>query len=264
MSVPVKDRSKEAGLAVDVRGVAKCFPSSRKRIPLISVFKEKLLARGPGSDVFWALQEIDLRVEVGEKIGVIGYNGAGKTTLLKLLAGLYRPTLGELNVEGRVTLLAGLGMGMVDELTLEQNLFLYGTIYGMERETVAAHLDEIMHWAELEDFVGAKLKNLSKGMRTRLAFSATRFVEADVYLLDEALSAGDKSFREKCVEVFESYRESPGTFVFSTHNMEFVRGFCSRVLWLHKGRIKAFGETEEVLERYDEFGGKKKPLVGKP
>jgi ABC-type polysaccharide/polyol phosphate transport system ATPase subunit len=241
--------------AIQLSGVGKCFLSYRKRVPLISIFKEKILGRGPGKDVFWALRDVGIEIERGEKVGLIGNNGAGKTTLLKLLAGLYRPSHGELQVRGKVTLLSGLGLGMLDELTLEQNLFLYGAIYGMDREVVEKNLYAIMEWAELQEFLGAKLKTLSKGMKTRLAFSATRFIEADVYLLDEALSAGDKSFRAKTIEVFKSYRESPSTFVFSTHNMDFVKGFCSRVLWLHKGSVRAFGETEDVLERYKDFTG---------
>jgi ABC-2 type transport system ATP-binding protein len=153
---------------------------------------------------------------------------------------------------GDLTLLAGLGIGMVDELSVEENIFLYGAIYGMDREQIEAGLAEIIEWAELQDFAGAKLKTLSSGMRTRLAFSATRYLEKDIYLLDEALTAGDTTFQQKCEAVFHEYKKTNKTFLISTHDMNFVKIFCTKTLWLHKGRQVEFGDTAGVLEQYEQ------------
>jgi ABC-type polysaccharide/polyol phosphate transport system ATPase subunit len=139
---------------------------------------------------------------------------------------------------------------MIDDLTLEDNVYLYGAIYGLEREAIREKFNEIVEWAELNTFVGAELRMLSSGMRARLAFSTIRHVEADIFLFDEALTAGDKSFKEKCDEVLEKYKGSDRTFVIATHDVEFAKKFCSKTLWLAKGEQMAFGETEEVVEKY--------------
>jgi ABC-type polysaccharide/polyol phosphate transport system ATPase subunit len=183
-------------------------------------------------------------------VGLIGDNGSGKTTLLKLIAGLYRPTSGEVHVSEPVTLLAGLGIGMVDELTVEHNVLLYGAIYGLDRAELRPVLPEILEWAELADFGQAKLKTLSTGMRSRLAFSAMRHVDAGVYLMDEVLSAGDIRFKAKCEAVFDGYRLRPATFVVATHDVKFVLRFCDKALWLNKGRTVAFGDPARVVEEY--------------
>jgi ABC-type polysaccharide/polyol phosphate transport system ATPase subunit len=153
-------------------------------------------------------------------------------------------------VAGDVALVTGLGIGMLDELTVEENIYLYGAINGMAREEIRARLAEIIEWAELGAFRMARLKTLSTGMRSRLAFSAVRHVDARIYLMDEVLSAGDRNFKLKCEAVFEDFRESARTFVVAAHELEFIRGFCSKVLWLHKGRQMAWGEPEEVIGQY--------------
>jgi ABC-type polysaccharide/polyol phosphate transport system ATPase subunit len=238
--------------AVQVQNVTKAFPSDSQRATVYRALRKQILGTAHPSHTFRALSDINFQVLRGEKIGIIGNNGSGKTTLLKVIAGLYQPSEGEVRTSGDLTLLAGLGIGMVDELSVEENVFLYGAIYGMDREHIETRLAEIIDWAELQDFAGAKLKTLSSGMRTRLAFSTTRYLEKDIYLLDEALTAGDTTFQQKCEAVFHEYKKTKKTFLISTHDMNFVKTFCTKTLWLHKGRQVEFGDPAHVVEQYEE------------
>jgi ABC-type polysaccharide/polyol phosphate transport system ATPase subunit len=235
-------------LRVRAEGLVKSFPVDRQRRSAFLGLKQ--LLRGEGRARFTALAGLDFEVRAGERVAVIGDNGAGKTTLLKTVAGLYRADGGRLFVGGSVTLVSGLAIGMIDDLTVSENVVLYGAIYGIDRETLRSRFDEIIAWAELGEFVDAKLKHLSSGMKTRLAFSAVRHVGADLYLLDEALTAGDRRFREKCGAVFEEYRRSDRTFLVATHDLDFAASFCTHALWIHKGRQQAFGDAREVVGRY--------------
>jgi lipopolysaccharide transport system ATP-binding protein len=242
----------EAEPVVQLEGITKTFPVERHRATAYTTVRKQLRGGRQSRKTFDALRDINLAVFQGEKIGIVGDNGSGKTTLLKIIAGLYAPSSGHLETRGELALLVGLGTGMVAELNVEDNVFLYGAIYGLPREAVAKKLDEIIEWAEVQGFEGAKLKTLSSGMRTRLAFSVTRHIDKDIYLLDEALTAGDKNFHQKCESVFQRYKESHKTFLVSTHDHAFVSDFCEKTLWLHKGRRMAFGETEYVLKQYHE------------
>lgn len=237
---------------VQVQNVTKTFPSDSQRATVYRALRTQILRTTPSPHTFRALSDINFQIARGEKIGLVGNNGSGKTTLLKVIAGLYQPTAGEVRTSGNVTLLAGLGIGMVDELSVEENIFLYGAIYGMDREQIEAGLAELIEWAELQDFAGAKLKTLSSGMRTRLAFSAIRYLNKDIYLLDEALTAGDTTFQQKCEAVFHDYKKTDKTFLISTHDMKFVETFCTKTLWLDKGRQVRFGDTADVLEQYEQ------------
>jgi lipopolysaccharide transport system ATP-binding protein len=239
----------DANFVVQARGVRKEFSRAGAYRTLFRVLKGSLSPSARGA-TYSALHDINLEIRRGDKIGLIGNNGAGKSSLLRLIAGLYLPTGGEITVNGQVTLLAALGMGMVDDLDVEENIFLYGAICGLERRIIRANLGEIIEWAELQEFAGTKLKNLSTGMRARLAFSTTRHITTDITLMDEVLTAGDRTFKEKCESVFDTYKDSDRTFVFATHDIEFVRKICNRTLWLDKGDQKGFGDTEWVLQQY--------------
>lgn len=234
---------------IQLSDVSKAFSPDTGRTPLMGLLKNAI-GNGPNRPRRYALRNVNLAIGAGEKVGLIGDNGAGKTTLLKLIAGLYRQTSGEVRVRGRITFLAGFGIGMIEELSVVDNVFLYASIYGVDRETVRANLDEIISWAGLEQFRAAKFKHLSSGMRVRLAFSVTRYFDADIYLLDEALSAGDQGFRKKCEQVFAEYRNRHSTMLTSSHNMQFIRKYCDKTIWIKDGELKAFGETAEVLSSY--------------
>lgn len=243
--------------AIQVDKVKKRF-FVNSRPPLFGLLKENFGKNGKSEDVFYALDDITFEIKNGEWLGVIGHNGAGKTTLLKLVAGLLQPDAGKVARNGTITYLSGFGIGMLEELTVKENIFMYGAIYGIERDVIEKNLDEIITWAELEKFAETKFKHLSSGMRGRLAFSTTRYLNSDIYLMDEALSAGDASFREKCARVFEDYRAGGKSFMIAAHSFDMIENFCDRVLWLNKGKVAAFGETEKVLEDYRKAYGIKK------
>ena len=234
---------------IHIEDVSKSFTGLKLR-RMIRIARKYLSSNGSGFEPYFALRQINLDVCRGDKIAVVGNNGSGKTTLLKLIAGLYRPTEGRIDVDGRILLLRGVGTGMLDELSVAENLYLYGIIYGMERSSIEEKLDEVLEWAELTDFASAELRTLSSGMRARLAFSLVRHFDTDVFLLDEAFSVGDKDFREKYEKVFRNNRNGDKTYLIATHDLDFARMFCGKSLWLHKGRLMAFGETETVLQQY--------------
>jgi ABC-type polysaccharide/polyol phosphate transport system ATPase subunit len=229
--------------------VSKSFNGLQLR-RLVRIARKYLSSNGAAFEPYFALRQISLDIRRGDKIAVVGNNGSGKTTLLKLIAGLYRPTRGRIDVDGRVLLLRGVGTGMLDELSVAENLYLYGIIYGMERASIQEKFDEVLEWAELTDFASAELRTLSSGMRARLAFSLTRHFDTDIFLLDEAFSVGDKDFREKYEEVFSKQKNGERTYLIATHDLAFARLFCRNTIWLQKGRLMAFGETEKVLRQY--------------
>lgn len=235
--------------AISIRNLTKTFPVERHSATLYRALRHRF-STPSHPHRFFALNDITLDVQSGEWVGIVGNNGAGKTTLLKVTGGLYAPNQGSVTISGSATLLAGLGLGMIDELTVEENVFLYGAIYGLSRSLLQRVLPDIIAWAELGEFREARLKSLSTGMKTRLAFSTTRFIDTDIYLLDEALTAGDQSFRAKCTEVFRDFRARGKTFVIATHDLDFVTTFCAKALWLHKSRLVAFGDADDVVRQY--------------
>ncbi|MBI1357923.1 MAG: ATP-binding cassette domain-containing protein [Acidobacteria bacterium] len=210
-----------------------------------AVFGGKIRAR-----TFRALTDVNLEVARGEIVGIVGNNGAGKTTLLKTLAGIYRPTEGRVRVEGAVSYFAGLGVGLVGDLSLRDNLFLYGAICGMRRSKVREVFDEVLEWAELTEFVDAPLRTLSTGMRGRFAFSVARHAESENLFLDEAFTAGDARFKDKCNQFFEQRRNGPQTILAATHSLDFARHYCTKALWMEYGKKRAWGDVDAVLDEY--------------
>ena len=235
---------------VKVSRVRKLFPVEGHYPTLYRLVKSAVMEHREGAKSFAALDDINFELFKGEKVGLIGNNGAGKSTLLKIVAGLHNPTSGEVRVSGQVALLAGYEVGLVEELTVMENVFLYGAIHGMDREKIKNKFDDIIQWADLGGFLRVKLKALSTGMATRLAFSVARHVEAEVVLLDEALTAGDKNFSKKCENYFEDAKTADRTFLVATHDLSFVQNFCNKALWLDKGRQAAFGDADEVMRQY--------------
>lgn len=237
------------GYAIQATGLYKEFSRERDPVRTLTWLRQKFFSKNDGKSRFVALRDVNFSVSAGEKVALIGHNGAGKTTLLKLVAGLYRPTRGQVHTEGRVILLAGLGLGMVDELSVRENVFLYGAIHGLGHRAIADQYDEILEWAELRRFAEARLQTLSSGMRSRLAFATMRHIDADVYLFDEALTAGDKRFRQKCMDFF--MRDTPHAFLIATHTLNMASTVCSRALWLDQGQVRAFGAANEVVAAYN-------------
>jgi ABC-type polysaccharide/polyol phosphate transport system ATPase subunit len=197
-----------------------------------------------------ALVEVSLELAQGDRMAVIGNNAAGKSTMLRIVAGLLRPTGGTVRVTGERVLLTSLGLGMMEEVTVLENTVLYGAFYGVEPARMRAEFQDVIEWAGLAGYEHARLKTLSSGSRSRLAFSIIRHIDTDIFLIDEALSAGDVSFRAKCRAFFEEARNLERTFLVATHDMEFARTFCKTAVWLHQGRVRTIGDSRSVVEEY--------------
>jgi ABC-type polysaccharide/polyol phosphate transport system ATPase subunit len=202
---------------------------------------------------FWALEGINLEVKTGETVGVVGRNGAGKTTLLQIIAGILKPTTGDVCVEGRVTALLELGSGFNPEYTGRENILLSGQILGFSEAEMQRRLEVIVQFAELEAFLDQPVKTYSTGMLMRLAFAAAIHVDPDVLIVDEALSVGDVSFQRKSLDRMEYFRRSGKTVLFVSHDPRLVQRFCDRALWLESGRAMMCGPAQQVATSYEAF-----------
>ena len=197
-----------------------------------------------------ALKDIDFSVEPGEFLGVVGRNGSGKSTLLKILAGIYVPTTGYTTVRGRLVPFIELGVGFNPELTGRENVYLNGALLGFSKSEVAEMYDDIVTFAELEDYMDQKLKFYSTGMYVRIAFSVATRARADILLIDEVLAVGDTAFRRKCFDHFHALKKRGTTIVFVTHDMSAVREFCDRAIMIEDTRLVAEGGPSFVAEAY--------------
>ena len=228
--------------------------SKRFRIPLdrSSTLKHRLTHWRSASRyrILEALLDINFVVHEGEFIGIIGHNGSGKSTLLKILARIYRPDAGRVAIEGKVSPFLELGVGFNPELTARENIFLSGAILGLGREELHRRFDEIIGFAELEQFVDHRLKNFSSGMEVRLAFSLAIQAHAEILLMDEVLAVGDASFQEKCFDIFNRYKREGRTVVLVTHELTAVTKYCDRALLLDHGRLVADGSAPDVTAQY--------------
>ena len=215
-------------------------------------------------DEFEALSDVTLAVRSGEFFGVVGRNGSGKSTLLKCLAGIYRLDSGELTVRGRLSPFIELGVGFNPDLTARDNVLINAIMLGLSRKQARARFDEIIEFAELEEFVDLKLKNYSSGMAVRLGFSVAIQVDAEVILVDEVLAVGDASFQQKCFAEFERLKAAGRTILFVTHDMSSVERFCDRALVLERGRVVAEGDPADTTRAYAElnYGGHPGRLEG--
>jgi ABC-2 type transport system ATP-binding protein len=201
-------------------------------------------------DEFWALRNVSFTVRQGEAIGVIGRNGQGKSTLLKLVAEVVLPDEGHVGVHEGVAPLIEITGGFVDDLSVRDNVYLTAGLHGMTRKEVDARFESIIEFAEIGDFLDTPYKHLSSGMRVRIAFSVIAQLEEPIILVDEVLAVGDKGFREKCYRRIEELLEGGRTLFFVSHNERDLRRFCTRGLYLDKGRLVFDGPIEEALDRY--------------
>jgi lipopolysaccharide transport system ATP-binding protein len=199
---------------------------------------------------FWALRGVSFDVESGRTIGVIGANGAGKSTLLRVLAGVERPDEGSVRVDGRIGALLELGASFHPELTGLENIILSSVVAGLTRREARARLEEIVAFAQLEDFISSPLRTFSTGMVMRLAFSIASHVDPDVLIVDEALSVGDISFQQRCIERMYEFRRQGVTIVFVSHDPTRIRELCDEVVWLRGGTVAAQGPPMDVTARY--------------
>jgi ABC-type polysaccharide/polyol phosphate transport system ATPase subunit len=197
-----------------------------------------------------ALKNINLTIDKGETVGVIGRNGAGKSTLLKLIAGVSQPSVGKVKVYGRVVPLIELGAGFHPELTGRENIFLNGVILGLSENEIKEKINQIIEFSEIEKFIDTPVKFYSSGMYMRLAFSVSVFVNPDILLVDEILAVGDNQFQKKCLEKMEEFKKNGVTIIFVSHSLETIRKFCQRVIYLKAGKIIADGKSQQVIDYF--------------
>lgn len=208
-------------------------------------------------EVFYALNDVNVKVEKGEMIGFIGENGSGKSTILKIITGVLTPSEGEVKIEGNIAALLELGSGFNPEYSGYENIFLNGMVLGYSREEMAEKVDDIINFADIGDHLYQPVKTYSSGMFVRLAFAVAINVDPDILIVDEALAVGDLEFQLKCMEKFTELRNAGKTILFVSHDVNAVRRFCDRVYWLKNGVVEAEGETMEITETYENFLKKK-------
>jgi ABC-type polysaccharide/polyol phosphate transport system ATPase subunit len=229
--------------------VSKAFRLPHQRYHTL---KERALHpfRSSTYDVLQAVDDIDIQISRGEFFGIVGRNGSGKSTLLKCLAGIYRIDHGDLTVYGRLSPFIELGVGFNMDLTARDNVLINAIMLGLSRKEARERFDDIIAFAELEEFLDLKLKNYSSGMLVRLAFSVAIQVDADILLIDEVLAVGDASFQQKCYEEFERLKRSDRTIVFVTHDMSAVERFCDRAMLIERGKMIEIGEPGRIAKSY--------------
>jgi ABC-type polysaccharide/polyol phosphate transport system ATPase subunit len=234
---------------ITVDNVSKIFrlPHDRKttlRQRFVSIFQKNTYEQ------FYALRDVSFTVKQGEFFGIIGRNGAGKSTLLKLIAGVFQPTSGTISINGIMAPFLELGVGFQGDLTVKDNILLYGALLGLNRQQIKDRYGWIIEFSGLERFVDAKLKNLSSGMQVRLAFSITVSVESPILLVDEVLAVGDIDFQKKCYDCFENFKKKSRTILFVSHDLAAVEKFCDRVVLLQNGISASQGKAKEVINEY--------------
>jgi lipopolysaccharide transport system ATP-binding protein len=203
-----------------------------------------------GSNMFWALQDVNFEIAPGEVVGIVGSNGAGKSTLLKVLSRITEPTLGRVEIYGRVGSLLEVGTGFHPELTGRENVYLNGAILGMRRSEIQRQFDEIVAFAEIEKFLDTAVKHYSSGMYTRLAFAVAAHLQPEILLVDEVLAVGDVNFQKKCLAKMSEVAHEGRTVLFVSHNMTAIQSLCQRAIWLKGGKVEDDGEPKPVVTKY--------------
>ena len=238
------------GAAIELVGVGKRYQQLEEQAMLLKSVLP--FWRATRTDR-WALQELDLRIEPGETLGVLGHNGAGKTTLLRLLAGVSQPSSGRIAIRGRVAPLISVGVGFHQEMSGRENVYVNGMLLGLTKAEVEERFDEIVAFAELEDFIDTPVKFYSSGMFMRLGFSVAIHVDPQVLLVDEVLAVGDLAFQLKCFDRMRALKEKRTTIVIVSHSMHAIRLLCPRAILLRHGRLELDGPVEEVIARHHEL-----------
>lgn len=240
--------------AIEVLGVSRVYQkySAKHRFQTFksALVKGDLFRSLRPDELVTALDDVTIRVEKGETFGVIGENGSGKSTLLKLVAGITKPTKGTVRTEGKVSALIELGAGFHPEISGRENIFINGIMLGLSRKEISDKFDDIVRFAELEDFIDAPVKTYSSGMYMRLGFAIAINVNPDILLIDEVLAVGDAAFVPKCLDRIDDFRRRKKTILFVSHDLTTVEKICDRVGWLKEGRLLMVGDPKRVIDMY--------------
>lgn len=235
---------------IKVDNVSMMFNLSSEKVDSIKEYLVKMLKKEIHFQKFWALNDISFELEKGDSLGIIGLNGSGKSTLLKIISGILKPTKGKVTTVGSIAPLIELGAGFDANLSARENIYLNGAILGYSREYMNSRFDEIIKFAELEDFVDSAIKNFSSGMVARLGFAIATMNIPDILIIDEILAVGDYKFQQKSFARMQEMINSGATVVFVSHSIEQVKQICKKALWLDHGNVVKFGPSEEVCQEY--------------
>ncbi len=235
---------------IDVKNVSMRFNMSKERVDSMKEYFIKMVKRQLIFEEFIALKDINLSIEKGEVVGIVGLNGSGKSTLLKVISGILRPTTGSASTNGTISPLIELGAGFDFDLTARENVYLNGSVLGFSKQVMNEKMDEIIDFAELRDFMDVAIKNFSSGMVARLGFSIATITRPDILIVDEILAVGDFLFQQKCEQRIADMMSGGTTVIIVSHSLEQIERLCSRVVWLEKGQIKMDGKTQDVCEQY--------------
>lgn len=236
---------------VSVKDVSMVFNLATEKVDSLKEYVLKLLKKELMIQKFYALKNINLEVERGDSVALIGVNGSGKSTLLKVIAGVMHPTEGSVKVHGSIAPMIELGAGFDPELTARENVFLNGAVLGHDRKFMEEHFKSIIDFAELWDFVDVPVKNYSSGMVARLGFAIATEIKADVLIVDEVLAVGDFRFQEKCKKRMAEMMSGGTTLLFVSHSIDQVKELCSKAVWIKKGEVQMYGDVDEVCSAYE-------------
>ncbi len=235
---------------IELEGVTVRYNKASEKIDNLKEYFVKLIKHELMYKEFLALQDIDLKIKKGEAWAIIGTNGSGKSTLLKVISRILKPYRGTLKVNGSIASLIELGAGIDQRLTARENIYMNGCILGYTKKFIAERFDEIVEFAELEDFLDTPVKNFSSGMKSRLGFSVATMVKPDILIVDEVLSVGDVLFRKKCENKMSEMLNNGTTLLFVSHNMETVKKMCNKAIWLNNGKTVMQGDADTVCAEY--------------
>ena len=236
---------------IELDNVSLKYTLDKESIVSLKEYVIKFLKKKLYYEDFWAAKNINLKIEKGEVVGIIGYNGAGKSTLLKIISRIVEPTEGKVTVKGKIAPLIELGAGFDFELTARENVFLNGLILGYSKSFIKKNFDKIIDFAEIEnEFLGVPLKKFSSGMIERLGFAISTVIKHDILIVDEILSVGDFKFQEKSLNKIKEMMENDTTVIMVSHSIRQIEKMCTKVVWLENGSIKKIGNSKEICEEY--------------
>lgn len=235
---------------IEVKNIRMVFNLMEERVDTLKEYVMRLIKGQLFYNEFVSLDDVSFTVNKGDILGIVGFNGAGKSTMLKILAGVLKPTEGTVSVKGTIAPLIEVGAGFDPELTARENIYLNGAILGYSRKFLDAHFDQIIAFAELENFVNVPIKNFSSGMYARLGFAIATVVDPDILIVDEVLSVGDYKFKEKCTKRIKEMIDQGTTIIIVSHEIDLIEEVCNKVLWLDHGKVKGIGNTDKICEEY--------------